>query len=153
MIVRKWLAIFFGFFVISNSYANNEISGKWKVIDDRSGVVRSIIQIYKNTNETYSGRVLKIYPELGKSKPYNQTCSKCKGELKDQPIVGMEILFGFKKNSKNEDEYIDGRIIDPDAGEVYKCKMKISKNSRRLTLIGYIAISQLGRKQTWIRVD
>lgn len=154
MIMKKYIAIFLGVFFTSNSYADNKILGKWKVVDDRSGVVASIVQIYKNTDETYSGKILKIYPQLdGSLPPYNETCTKCKGELKDNPILGMKVLFGFKQNPKNKVEYVNGRIIDPQSGGVYKGKMKIAKNYRRLSLVGYIENPELGRKQIWIRVE
>ena len=153
MVIKKQIAIFFSIFVISNTYANDEIVGKWKTIDDKSGVVRAIVQIYKNTDESYAGKIVKIYPQLDGSLPYTETCLKCKGKLKDAPIIGMQVLSGFIQNPKNEIEYINGKIIDPVSGDTYKSKIKIAKNYRRLNLRGYIGISQLGRTQTWIRVE
>lgn len=138
---------------ISIVYAGDEIIGQWKTIDDKSGVVRAIVQIYKNSDESYAGKIEKIYPQLDGSIPYSETCFKCKGKLKDTPIIGMQILSGFIKNPKNEAEYINGKIIDPISGEIYKSKIKIAKNYRRLNLRGYIGVSQLGRTQTWIRVE
>ena len=58
MVIKKQIAIFFSIFVISNTYANDEIVGKWKTIDDKSGVVRAIVQIYKNTDESYAGKIV-----------------------------------------------------------------------------------------------
>lgn len=154
MDIKKQIAVFLSFFIVSNIYANDEIVGKWKTIDDKSGVVRAIVQIYKNTDESYAGKILKIYPRLDGSLPdYTETCLKCKGELKNTPIIGMQVLSGFIKNPKKEDEYINGKIVDPVSGETYKSKIKVAKNYRKLNLRGYIGISQLGRTQTWIRVE
>lgn len=151
---KQYLTGLLGIFLSSSLYAGDEIIGKWKTIDDKSGVVRAIVQIYKNTDESYAGKILKIYPQLDGSLPdYTETCLKCKGELKNTPVIGMQVLSGFIKNPKKEDEYINGKIVDPVSGETYKSKIKVAKNYRKLNLRGYIGISQLGRTQTWIRVE
>lgn len=139
--------------LVSNANAKDEIIGQWKTIDDKSGAARAIVQIFKNSDQTYSGKIVKLFPQLSQSEPYSDTCFRCKGKLKDTPVVGMQILSGFVGNPKNEDEYINGKIIDPSSGETYKSKMKISKSNRRLNVRGYIGVSQLGRSQTWIRME
>lgn len=154
MNIKKQIAVFLSVFAISSVYAKDEIVGKWKAIDDKSGVVRAIVQIYKNTDNSYAGKIEKIFPQLDGSLPYYaETCLKCKGKLKDTPIIGMQVLSGFIQNPKNEAEYINGKVVDPISGQIYKSKMKLAKNYRKLNLRGYIGISQLGRTQTWIRVE
>jgi uncharacterized protein (DUF2147 family) len=139
--------------LISNAYAEDGIIGKWNTIDDKSGVARAVVRIYKNADETYAGKVEKIYPQLNQSEPFHETCFRCKGKLKDAKVVGMQILSGFVINPQKENEYINGKILDPVSGETYKSKIKLSKNNRRLNLRGYVGISQLGRSQTWIRIE
>lgn len=149
----QYLVVLTSIFLTSSLYAGDEIIGKWKTLDDKSGVVRAIVQIYKNADQTYVGKIEKIYPNLGQSEPPHDTCYKCKGTLKDVPVLGMQILYDFVENPQKEGEYIKGKVIDPVSGQIYKSKIKLTKNNRRLNVRGYIGISQLGRSQTWIRVE
>ncbi|QDK97528.1 DUF2147 domain-containing protein [Acinetobacter tandoii] len=147
------VALLLSLLVSTNVYATDEIVGKWKTIDDKSGTARAIVRIYKNTDQTYGGKIEKIYPQLSQSEPYSDICFRCKGKLKDTPIIGMQILSGFIENPKIEDEYIKGQIIDPISGDIYKSKLRISKSKRQLNVRGFIGVSQLGRSQTWIRME
>lgn len=69
-------------------------------------------------------------------------------ERKNQPVVGMVILTGMRKNGS---EYNGGEILDPDTGWVYRCKMRLVEGGKKLILRGYLGFSLLGRSQTWIR--
>ena len=42
------------------------------------------------------------------------------------------------------------RLLDPDSGDIYKCKMWVKDDV--LTARGYIGISLFGRSQEWWRV-
>ena len=48
-------------------------------------------------------------------------------------------------------EWSGGRILDPEDGNTYKCKIALNKDGT-LKLRGYIGIPALGRTQTWHRV-
>ncbi len=126
-----------------------DISGKWKTVDDKSGFSRADVLISKNENGTYSGKILIIRPTPGK--PTTGVCTECKGDLKNKSLVGLQIINNFIPNPKKEDEYINGKVFDPLSGNIYSCKAKLSSNGKRLTLRGYVGISALGRSQTWIR--
>lgn len=121
--------------------------GKWKQIDDETGKQKSVIRIEEKDGELF-GHIEKIFPKEGADP--NPVCDKCSGELKDKPILGMKLMWGLKAE---DDEYTGGEIIDPKKGKTYKCKLKLSKDGKELTVRGFIGISLLGRSQKWFRED
>ncbi|CAM9385491.1 DUF2147 domain-containing protein [Acinetobacter bereziniae] len=128
-----------------------DLAGKWKAIDDKTGYSRADVEISKNPNGTYSGKIYNTRP-LPNS-PLVGYCHKCKGNLKDAPIVGLKIIDDFKQSPDNPSEYVAGHVLDPLSGNVYSGKIKINPKGNRLTLRGYIGISLLGRSQTWVRIE
>ncbi len=121
--------------------------GLWKTIDDVTGNERSYVRIVEVGDEL-QGKVEKLFPFPGDD-PEN-LCEKCKGERKNQPVVGMTILWGLKDEGG---VWKGGEILDPDNGKTYRCKMSVSENGRELDVRGYIGISLIGRTQTWLRVE
>lgn len=121
--------------------------GIWKTIDDKSGKPKSLIRI-SEVNGELRGTLEKLYREPGEDP--NPKCGKCEGPLKDQPIIGMTILTGMKKDG---DEYSGGQIIDPATGKSYKSKMSVVGGGKKLDVRGYIGVPMLGRTQTWERVE
>ncbi len=136
--------------IMTSSFAA-DFAGKWKTVDDKTGFSRGDVLVIKNNDGTYSGKIIAIRPLP--DKPLVEMCEKCKGALKNKPYVGLEIVSGFKQNPKSENEYTDGRVLDPLSGNVYNGKVKINAKGTRLTMRGYIGISALGRSATWIRYD
>ena len=121
--------------------------GLWKTIDDVTGNERSYVRIVEVAGEL-QGKVEKIFPFPGDD-PEN-LCEKCEGERKNQPIVGMTILWGLKDEGET---WKGGKILDPDNGKTYRCKMTVSDDGKELDVRGYIGISLIGRTQTWQRVE
>ena len=126
--------------------ATDNAAGLWQSIDDKSGKPRSLIRI-NETNGEYSAVIEKglLATDTG-----DAVCSKCTDERKDQLIIGMTIAKGLKKNG---DQYDGGKILDPENGKVYKCKMTLNETGEELEVRGYIGISLLGRSQIWKRME
>lgn len=116
-----------------------DIVGEWKTIDDESGEAKSVVEIYERDGRYY-GKVRDLL-----LKPDDTLCEKCEGELKDQPVVGMEIITDMEKKG---DEYSGGEILDPESGKVYRAKMWLEDDDR-LKVRGYVGF--LYRTQTWQR--
>jgi uncharacterized protein (DUF2147 family) len=121
--------------------------GVWKTIDDESGKPKSLVRITESNGE-FRGKVEKLFREPGEEP--NPVCSKCEGERKDQPIVGMTILTGMKADG---DQYNGGRILDPSNGKIYKSRMSLGNEGKTLDVRGYIGVPLLGRTQTWLREE
>jgi len=119
------------------------IFGKWKTVDDETGKVKSIVEIYRKNGKVF-GKVKQVL-EKGRE---DAVCIKCEGELKDQPIVGMNVVLGLEKEG---DEYEGGELLDPEKGKFYRGKIWLNpENPNKLMVRGYIAF--LYRTQTWLRV-
>src|ERR1041384_274411 len=89
--------------------------GYWKTIDDSTGKPKSIVQIWKTEENILMGKVIKVFSKEGQEK---NICTKCKGEMRNQPIVGMVIVSGLKSKEKH---WGNGRILDPENGKTYSC--------------------------------
>lgn len=121
--------------------------GLWKNIDDVSGKPKALIRITES-NGVLQGQIEKLFRAPGEDQ--NPKCDKCKGARKDQPIVGMVILSGLKKDGA---EYSGGEIVDPADGEVYKSKMHLTDGGKKLSVRGYVGVPMLGRSQVWLRQE
>ena len=127
------------------------IEGFWHSIDDRTGEKLSIVEIRKGADGTFRGKILYRYPVPGGVALTH--CTKCPPPYTNQPIVGLEFFSGFKQDEKNPNLYVDGRVLEPKSGKIYKAKATVTADGKRLRLRGYVGISALGRTQVWIRTD
>ncbi|WP_423196006.1 MULTISPECIES: DUF2147 domain-containing protein [unclassified Cupriavidus] len=128
------------------AFAETTPAGMWKTIDDHTGKARGLIEITEKDG-VYSGRLVKSLSESGDGKV--KVCDKCTDSRKDQPIIGMTLLTGLRKTADNE--WTGGEILDPESGKLYKCKMSLADDGKKLNVRGFIGISLLGRTQTWER--
>ncbi|MFZ4679179.1 MAG: DUF2147 domain-containing protein [Flavobacterium sp.] len=130
------------FFIFQVSFSQT-IFGKWKSVDDETGMENGIVEIYEKAGKVY-GRIIEI---LEKEKKHLK-CEICEGEDKNKPVLGLVIIKGLKKNG---DFYEGGKITDPKNGKSYHCKMNL-EGKDKLIVRGYIGISLFGRSQTWFRI-
>lgn len=125
--------------------------GQWETIDDKTHKVTSTVTLWIEKDGVLHGKVADLVIDPGDDP--NPVCDKCKGEKKDKPVKGMEILWGFKPERKgNLSKWVSGKILDPDEGEVYSCILTLKEDGKSLVVRGYIGIPLLGRSQTWVRV-
>lgn len=130
-------------------FASNEIVGKWKVVDSKSGVVKSISEVTEEPDGTFSVKIDRFVNSLRKENPY---CTKCPPPFHNKPLLGLKLVWGLKPGSK-PNEYINGYALDIDSGKIYRGKAKLSDDGRRLKMRGYVGTSVLGRTEVWIRAD
>ncbi len=119
--------------------------GLWRTIDDDTGKAKSLVRITQANGE-YSGRIEKLFREPDQEQ--NPRCDKCEDSRQNQPIVGMVIINGMKRDGER---YSGGRILDPGSGKIYKANMTPVDGGRKLEVRGYIGLPALGRSQTWVR--
>jgi len=119
--------------------------GRWRTIDNKTGEQTGLIEIVQSGDEL-TGRIIKIIPKPGD--PTDPVCKKCEGPEKNQRIMGMMILKGFKRDG---DEWDGGTILDPRSGNVYSSELRLDDGGKKLLVRGYIGISLIGRTATWIR--
>ena len=122
-------------------------AGLWQTVSDKTGQPAGLVRVVEVDGE-YIGTVVAV---LSPPAPdANPLCNLCQGDLKDKPIVGMIILRGVRRSG---DTYSTGQILDPDEGEVYKCRITLLDEGRKLEVRGFIGIPLLGRSQTWVRKE
>ena len=137
MILHTTLIMLWAFF-----FQTDSIEGTWITTDDETGNQKSEVLIFKENGKLY-GKITKLLlPE-----DQGKKCINCKGQNKDQSIVGMLII-----NDLQLDDYSweDGTILDPKSGKVYDCNIGF-EDSNTLKVRGYIGFSLLGRTQIWKR--
>lgn len=115
--------------------------GQWRTIDDQSGKPKSIVQVTEK-NGVLTGSIVELLEGAAE-----KTCSKCKGALKDQPLVGMKILWDLKKEG---DQWTDGKIFNPADGGTYASKARLTNGGETLEVTGQWMF--LSRQQQWQRV-
>ena len=135
--------------LISSFSFAEDIIGLWQSIDDKTGAPKALVEIRKEADNTYAGKVVKLTPRAGYTP--KETCVNCPPPYTNKPIIGLDVVTGLK--STDGFNYTSGRILDPNTGKLYSMKAKLSSNGKRLHLRGYLGISALGRNQIWIRVN
>lgn len=120
--------------------------GVWRTIDDKTKKERSVIRISETESGELRGVVEKIFDQPGDDPAH--LCKECKAERKDQPIIGMTILWGLKKEGEG---WAGGEILDPKNGKIYRAKMSLSEDGNSLNVRGFIGVSLIGRTQVWHR--
>lgn len=140
--MKHYCILFLVFFSISMN--SQSIVGKWKTIDDETGDAKSVVEVFSKSGKIYAKVVEILEPENK-----NRVCTKCSGEDKNKPILGLTIIKGL---SKDGSEYNSGEILDPKNGKLYKCALSLESKDK-LKVRGYIGFSLLGRTQYWYRVN
>ena len=144
----KKVVVFLMFLMSVNSAfadTNNSPVGTWLTIDDNTHKPTALIQIMQGNDGTLIGKALKGLRPTDSSE---RRCIECTDERKNQKIQGMTIMKNMKRDG---DEWDGGKILDPDIGTEYRCKMHLEDGGQKLVVRGYIGFSLLGRSQVWIR--
>ncbi len=137
----------FAFIVVAGAaLAQNSPVGKWNSIDDKTKEAKAEITI----TETGGVMVGKITKRLTKEAKAEDKCDECKDARKGQPIMGLEIVRGGKKE-EGADVWSGGKILDPENGKEYTLKMTPQDGGKKLDVRG--SIGPFGRTQTWVRVQ
>ena len=121
-------------------------AGLWQQVDPESGKVQGWFLIIEH-NGTYEGSIVRMF--IGPDEPQNPTCSKCSGDQKDQPWLGLTIIKGMVRKGV---EYEGGSILDPRYGNLWSAKMTLSPDGQDLTVRGFAFIEIAGKNQYWKRL-
>lgn len=141
---RAFLTIITVLFPVLSVAQSNPAVGLWKneeptrtiyirTSEEAGKLVGKVEKIVKNGAEDTTG-----------------TCSKCQGDNKDRPVLGMTIIWDMQKE-KDTAKWSGGKILEPDTGKIYACRIEPSPDGGKLNVRGSIAF--LGKTQTWTRVE
>jgi hypothetical protein len=145
MFIKAFMALF-RYFIIAFLFlpiiviAQRSLEGTWKMVDDRTGLLRLEIEIEKE-NDGYSGTVVRLNPSfLGDASPL---CSWCPGEYQNKAIIGMKLFRDWSENTYPE-------ILDIESGTLFRLNLMQSKQDI-LTVYYFSGILGAGRTQYWYR--
>ena len=124
--------------VFSSLFATAQIDkivGEWYTVDDETGAVKALVNIYKGDNGLYYGQIIKVFKD-GQENPNSDR-------------KGMVIV----KDMKAEDGMLKGgTIYEPESGKTYYAKISYNAEDNTITLRGSLdKRGWVGRSQTWIK--
>ncbi|WP_155208828.1 DUF2147 domain-containing protein, partial [Fulvivirga aurantia] len=139
----KGLIFTIAFICVFASIQAQDVLGKWKTVDDETGKVKSVVEIYERDNKLY-GKIVKLFREPGQNP--DPVCDECPEDdpRYNKKIIGMEIIKGLEKEGT---EYANGTVLKPDEGRIYKCKIWLEDGN--LKIRGYWGLFY--RTQTWVK--
>jgi uncharacterized protein (DUF2147 family) len=120
--------------------------GTWRSIDEDTKEAKSEVVITDNGG-VLTGKVVKL---LRKEAKQDATCTDCKDDRKDKPVLGMEIIRGAKQADGRE-VWEGGKIMDPESGKEYALRLTPIDGGAKLLVRGSILF--ISRTQTWVRVQ
>lgn len=141
---RNYVFTFLLLTFYSITVSSQDSVGVWKSIDDQTGEVKSLIEMYEKDGMLF-GKVIKLF--LDADEDQNPICTECPDDRKNQPILGLDIVRDMETDG---DQWEGGTICDPESGKVYDCKIWVEKdNPNILNVRGYLYF--IYRTQYWER--
>lgn len=131
------------FAVVSYAQTTPTLEGTWLT---ESGKAK--IKIVK-TGDIYNGAIVWLKEPLRADGKVKLDDKNPDVKLRSRPIMGMNLLSGFKK--AGEGKYENGKIYNAENGKLYSCVIKI-KSDKIIEVRGYVGISLIGETQVWYRV-
>lgn len=124
--------------VFSSLFASAQIDkivGEWYTVDDESGAIKALVNIYQGEDGIYYGQIIKAFKD-GVENP-------------NSPNKGLVIV----KDMKAEDGMLKGgTVYEPESKKTYYAKISYNAEDNTITLRGSLdKKGWLGRSQTWIK--
>ena len=120
-------------------YAQTE-EGVWETFDNKRNKAMSHVQVYKQDGKLY-GKVVKVLDNT------YTTCTRCSGDDKNKPVVGMMVIRGLENKGKKWEK--DDGILDPISGLIIDGEVWMD-GPDKLKVKGTWGF--LSDTQTWTRV-
>jgi uncharacterized protein (DUF2147 family) len=147
MTLRYFLSNAFACLAVCTSvYAQSTPAGLWQSIDDTTGKPRAEIRI-SEAGGVFTGRIERSL--LPNPTGVVLLCELCPDDRRDKPLIGLDIIRNIKPSTDTQ-VWDGGEILDPDKGKIFKLRLQLQDNGKKLQVRGYIG--PFFRNQTWIRI-
>lgn len=124
------------------SAADNSPIGRWKTLDDETGKVMTIAEVYQAQNGKLAAKIVEAVS------PAAAICSKCDGAKKGKSTVGMPILWNLSPITGG---WGNGEGYKPSQGMSFKAKsIKLVDGGNKLEVTGCKFV--FCKTATWVRV-
>ena len=118
----------------------DDIAGQWRTV--RHG---ALVEIADCGNGTPCGAL--AWVDAAISQGNSRDIRNCDPALRDRPLIGVPILWGFEPGG---DGWQNGRLYNPDDGKTFTAHLRLLSNTK-LRVTG--CLGPLCRSQTWTRTD
>ena len=123
--------------------AQNSPIGKWKTLDDQTGKVMTISEVYETKNGTLAAKIVEAVGVPA-------TCTTCSGKNANKPMVGIVTLWDLKANK--DGTWGGGKGYKPSEDRNFNAKsMKLVDGGKKLEVRGCVSI--ICRNATWVRAN
>ncbi len=128
-------------FITPAHAASDSPVGYWQVLDEDTNQPTSVVQIWDDKG-VLQGKVVKLYGNP------SAVCSECAGRMRNKPVMGMAVLWGFTKQDNN---WKNGKVLAVKRGKVYNADLALQDAGQKLA----VQVSVFGSKHvvTWTRVN
>lgn len=147
-LIRTSLAAAILLSVTPHLFAQQSPAGLWVTFDAQTQKATSHIRVVES-GDSLSGTVDQI---LDPAKAQAR-CEACEGDLKDQPLAGMQLFHDVKAKADEVPTWDGGQILDPKSGHFFKVRIRLLNNGNTLEVRGYRGTPMFGRTQLWQRFD
>ena len=132
--------------IVSAVLNGQSVAGRWKTLDDRTGVAKAIVEI-----RVKDGKLYGTIEDIVLNGKEDARCTECKGELAGAPIKGMQIINGLEQQDRYTWRGGDDSLFDPEQGKSFRSKIWLDPEQPNLLRVrGYWML--FFRTQTWTRV-
>ena len=123
--------------------AQNSPIGKWKTLDDQTGKVMTVSEVYETKNGTLAAKIVEAVGVPA-------TCTTCSGKNANKPMVGIVTLWDLKANK--DGTWGGGKGYKPSEDRNFNAKsMKLIDGGKKLQVRGCVSI--ICRNATWVRAN
>jgi uncharacterized protein (DUF2147 family) len=156
--MKRLLTAFCVFLTAAALAPADPVEGYWISVDDKTGKTTASWQVYEEGGLLF-GRIVSVA-----GFPQDVPAALCResypgfplpGKVNEMPVVGTPWIFGLRR--EREGYWNGGKIIDPNDGKIYNCRIVFhpadGRRYREDTLEMRGLIGPFGRSQYWLRSD